>query len=595
MKPLEGSVQLSRQDRQVWLERLIPWALWGAAVLLLTLNLGGVPLRDWDEGTVAQVAREIWRSHLSSEGSLTWLFPTLWGEPYFNKPPLVHNLMAIAFSLGGLNEWTARLPSALLTASSVPLLYAVGREIFVRQSAAILSACVYLTLLPVVRLGRLAMLEGAVLFFVLGMVWCLLRSRRDTRYALGVGLMLAGVSLTKGVMLGGLFGAIALLFLAWDTPRLLTQPYLWLGFSLGSLPVVGWYGAQLWHYGIAFWHENLVEQSLQRIGNAVENNSGPPWYYLLEVLKYSWPWLLFLPLALRNAWNNRGLGWAKLVLVWGGGYFLIVSVMVTKLPWYILPIYPALALALGVQLADLWGRGLHVGRCQLHISRFSSGWGWSLLVLAGLAAAAGAYLAFGQEPGDLRSATVVWFLGVTFFATAMLVWRQNPRFIVVLLWGTYLGLGLFFLSPHWVWELGEDYPVRPVADLVRRETPAGEKLYTSDRHRRPSLEFYSDRPILPAPTDRLQVLWQNAADIYLLLDAETLPTWRSRQPEILGKAEGWTLVHKVQDTPFPPSAEPETPANPAPTEPEAPAPSPPTPSQPLDPQVVHLPRPVSSP
>ncbi len=55
-----------------------------ASVLLFGVNLGNLPLRDWDEGTVAQVAREIWRA---PDGSLTWLYPTINNVPYLNKPP----------------------------------------------------------------------------------------------------------------------------------------------------------------------------------------------------------------------------------------------------------------------------------------------------------------------------------------------------------------------------------------------------------------------------------------------------------------------------------------------------------------------------
>ncbi|NJL22484.1 MAG: phospholipid carrier-dependent glycosyltransferase, partial [Leptolyngbyaceae cyanobacterium SM1_3_5] len=107
-----------------------------------------LPLRDWDEGLVAQVAREIARSTDS------WLFPSIAGQPYLNKPPLVHVLIANAFHLGGVNEWTARLPGAILTAFSVPLLYGLGRELFHRRTPAAFAALVYLTWLPVVRQGR---------------------------------------------------------------------------------------------------------------------------------------------------------------------------------------------------------------------------------------------------------------------------------------------------------------------------------------------------------------------------------------------------------------------------------------------------------
>lgn len=142
-----------------WIDILWILGLLLAAVILFSINLGGLPLRDWDEGTVAQVAREIWRSPANSQ---RWLYPTLNGEPYLNKPPLMHILIAFAYAIGGVNEWTSRLPGALLTAISVPLLYGIGREIFVQRPPAVFSALVYLTLLPVVRHGRLAMLDGAV-------------------------------------------------------------------------------------------------------------------------------------------------------------------------------------------------------------------------------------------------------------------------------------------------------------------------------------------------------------------------------------------------------------------------------------------------
>ena len=94
-------------------------------------------------------------------------------------------------------------------------------------------------------------------------------------------------------MMGLLLGAIALLFLAWDTPRLLTSVYLWLGVICGSIPVIAWYAAQWLHYREAFITTGIFEQSLERIWTPVEGNLGPPWYYLWELLKNGWSWLLF--------------------------------------------------------------------------------------------------------------------------------------------------------------------------------------------------------------------------------------------------------------------------------------------------------------
>ncbi|MFW6263966.1 MAG: phospholipid carrier-dependent glycosyltransferase, partial [Cyanobacteriota bacterium] len=63
-------------SRDSWIEWLWILGLFAVALLLFTTALGTVALRDWDEGTVAQVAKEIWQA---PPGSFRWLFPTQWG------------------------------------------------------------------------------------------------------------------------------------------------------------------------------------------------------------------------------------------------------------------------------------------------------------------------------------------------------------------------------------------------------------------------------------------------------------------------------------------------------------------------------------
>ena len=167
--------QYRRMDKRI--DRIWIVVLLVASVIIFTINLGDLPLRDWDEGTVAQVARELGRA---PNGEMRWLFPTLGGEPYHNKPPLIHLMISWAYKLGGVNEWTTRLPGAILTAISVPFLYSIGREIFHQRICAIYSALVFLTMLPVVRHGRLAMLDGAAVCFFTIMLLCVLRSDRKS-------------------------------------------------------------------------------------------------------------------------------------------------------------------------------------------------------------------------------------------------------------------------------------------------------------------------------------------------------------------------------------------------------------------------------
>jgi 4-amino-4-deoxy-L-arabinose transferase-like glycosyltransferase len=300
---------------------------------------------------------------------------------------------------------------------------------------------IYLTLLPVVHYGRLAVVDGTALSFVMLVMWCLVRSRRDFRWALGIGMGLGLICLTKGVLLGLLIAAIALLYLAWDAPRLLTSVYWWLGLLLGSVPGVAWYVAGVVQYGQTFITTGIINQSLQHLWMPVDNRTSPPWYYLVEILKFSAPWLLVFPYGLRLAWENRNWGWAKLVLVWAGAYLLAISTMVTKMPEYVLPVYPALALAGGAQLAELWNWPRYKA-----YPRF-----WSVgLILLALGAIAGSVY-FGIMGAAGHSLSVIFVaVGITMTVAAVLIARRDLQFILILFWGSYVSLLLLMTSPHWL-------------------------------------------------------------------------------------------------------------------------------------------------
>jgi hypothetical protein len=104
----------------------------------------------------------------------------------------------------------------------------------------------------------------------------------------------------------------------------------------------------------------------------------------------------------------------------------------------------------------------------------------------------------------------------------------------------YLTLGLLMISKSWVWELNEAFPVKPVAALIRENTDAGAVVYTSFGYRRPSLDFYSDRSVIPADTATLQKLWSSQP--YLLVDRSTLAALQLPNSVSLGSAEGFTLI-----------------------------------------------------
>ncbi len=436
----EGSfvwTDLEKQHRVVEkkIDRLWLLVLLLAAVILFTINLGGLPFQKGDETIVAQVAREIWQAPADS---MRWLYPTLGGKPYHHTPPLMHWLIAGTYSLGGVNEWTTRLPTAILTAISVPLLYCIAREIFRQRGVAIYSSLIYLTMLPVVCYGRLAILYGPVVSLLILMMWFVLRSRRDLRYCLGIGISLGLICLIQGIT-GIYLGAIVLVFLYWDTPRLLTCYYFWMGIFIGCLPVLCWYGFELFHYGYPLRLD--INTTINGTNNSI-GNSQPPWYYLLEICKWTWPWLIFLPQIIRITWENHNLSWAKLIIVWFGVYLLIISLISVKLLWYILPIYPSLALAIGFGLTEMSNVPL--------FSSYPRAWVTSLAILAVVASAGSIY--FSWRTVDTVELQII-FAAVTLTMTlaAILLERGDKQFLKILIWGTYVSLFLFMRSNYWLW------------------------------------------------------------------------------------------------------------------------------------------------
>ena len=514
---------LSVKKEWFWFSGLL-----AAAVFIFGIDLGEVPLRDWDEGIVAQVAREIWRS---PEGLSSWIYPKIGDGPYFNKPPLVHSSIALTYSFAPVNEWTTRFPPAMLAALAVPFLYGIGREIFPHRSSAILAALVYLTLLPAVRHGRLAMLDGAVVSFYLLMLWFVLRARKNPRASLGAGIGLGLICLTKGIMLGLLLGAIAVLFLFWDAPQLLRSPYFWIGILVGIVPALAWYLLQYLRYGQQFISVNLVDQSANRIWTSLGNHVGQIWYYLLEILKYSWPWLPFSLGGLHSAWKNRPQSWAKLVLVGSGFYLAAISLMATKLPWYVLPVYPALALAAGARLGPIWQGQI---RCHLPLESVILAISAILLWIGSI------YFGFFALEADLQ--LVLGATASTLTLATVTLLRHSRHFIVIFVAGMYLSLLLFFHSDHWVWELGEAYPVKPVAASIKRATIPSQIIYTSYPYYRPSLNFYSDRTVIPLRENELKTRWLEGESPHLLIEPSLVESLQLNGVKVLATADGWLLI-----------------------------------------------------
>jgi 4-amino-4-deoxy-L-arabinose transferase-like glycosyltransferase len=517
------------------------------AIILYTICLGNMPLRDWDEGYYGIVARDMVENN-------NWLFLTYLDEPFLLKPPLMIWLVAISYKLGGINEFTSRFPVAFITALGVPLIYLIGNIIFNegngisqrrkdakesfgndlplfclenRQYISLFTALVYLTLLPVVRHGRLAMMDGIIVTFFLFSIYCVLKSKTNQYYGIGVGLGLGCIALTKGVLVLLLGFIIKLFVLVNREYKLLKNVYLWLGIILGLMAVFSWYWLQYQQYGDTFINVHFKSQSFDRLSTAVEGNKGSIFYYVIELLKYTIPWLLFLPQGLILAWQNKDKPWGNLILIGFTVYLVTISLMGTKLPWYIMPIYPFFTLAVGVKLAQLYQQEIYPN--WLKFVFYSLGG----LMLGGI-------VYFVLSDPQIPLILMAILLSLTFILSAYYIQVKNKKFIPTLFIGLYLSFGLFFTSNSWNWEFNENFNAKTVGLLINHNTPEKTIIYTSFSYSRPSVDFYSDRPVIPANINQLQELGKS--ENYLLINAEILPQLNLINYENLGTAENFILI-----------------------------------------------------
>ena len=227
--------------------------------------------------------------------------------------------------------------------------------------------------------------------------------------------------------------------------------------------------------------------------------------------------------------------WAKLTLTWSGIYLLAISLMATKLPWYVIPLYPALSWLIGANLAKIW---------QLRPDSSSQVSKFFLCLLALISWGGSIFFSVFSANVDRDLQLAVVMIAVTLTTATMLLRKQSRYFIITLFVGLYISFLSFFNSQHWVWELGEAYPVKPVAAMINQATTAKQVVFTSYPYHRPSLNFYSDRVIIPLSTQDLKQYWLQDKNVYFLLEATTSQQLNLQQSQVLETVGEWQLITK---------------------------------------------------
>lgn len=330
-----------------------------AAVLLLALLalFVGVdnmqrPLAHPDEGRYSEISRE-----MAASGD--WVTPRLNGIKYFEKPPLQYWASAAAFTLLGEGELTARLYTALC---GLLALFAVGftaRRLAGDDSAllavgVLLSSPYFLGLAGVVTLdmGLTAWTTVAVCAFLLAAAGPE-GGRRRWMLVAWAGMALAVLS--KG-LIGIVFPAAAIFLhcLVNRDWRLLARLEWLRGTTLFLAITAPWF-VLVSFANPEFPHFFFVHEHFERFLTRSHRREEPWWYFWPILLVGFLPWMFAVATAAAEGWRREAAGgpfpWRRFALLWTASVMVFFSASGSKLPAYILPVFPVFALVLGDWLA----------------------------------------------------------------------------------------------------------------------------------------------------------------------------------------------------------------------------------------------------
>ncbi|HJZ57076.1 MAG TPA: glycosyltransferase family 39 protein [Gemmataceae bacterium] len=330
-------------DSRIRAGSLLILLLLPAALLYPTL---GFHLLEPDEGRYAQIPKEMLRSG-------EWVVPTLQGEPYLDKPPLMYWLVALSYRLLGVSPQTARLVPALCVHLTILAVYLLGRR-SIGERAAFWAAALLAVAPGFVGIARLLLLDGLLVLCITLSVMCGFEAVRTGKLKLGWWLASATAS-GLGFLTKGPISEVLLFVPLWAFGYLhaTTARVRWFHYVLFFAVVIGvnvpWYAAMylrepefLKHF---FWEHNVM-----RFAQPFDHLQ-PIWYYAPILLGGLLPGTIlfvgYFAKLLRGGdaavRSPAGGFW----LLAGGWCVFFFSCSGSKLPTYILPAYPFLCLTLG--------------------------------------------------------------------------------------------------------------------------------------------------------------------------------------------------------------------------------------------------------
>ena len=336
------------------------WRTLHFAVLALVVAVwfGSLELRGLfapDEGRYAEIPRE-----MLAAGD--WITPRLNDLKYFEKPPLQYWMTALSFRLFGEDEWTARLPAAMAGFFAMLLVGYTGYRLWGMRTGA-LAATVLLSSWGYFLAGQFLTLDMTLTgCLALSLCSFLLANTeqdvsRSKRWMLAAWTGMALAVMAKGLVGILLPGLTLLAYLALTRdPVLLKRLNPVAGGALFLLITLPWFVA-VQIRNPEFFNFFFIREHFQRFLETEHHRPGAWWYYVPIMIVGLLPWT---PALIKEAFDwyrerrIRASGFSPTLFcaVWAGTIVLFFSASQSKLPAYILPALPAVALVLAKRIQN---------------------------------------------------------------------------------------------------------------------------------------------------------------------------------------------------------------------------------------------------
>jgi len=340
------------------------WLLLLLTAFTFFILLGSRALNEPDEGRYSEIAREMIETG-------DWVVPHLWYLPHLDKPPMTYWLVAVSMKLFGQNEWAARLPLALAGIGGVCAVWLLGCSVGGRRvgfwSALILqTSLLYFVLARMLTTDMFLTLFNTWAVYFFWRSWQSLKSEVGGRKSEFFGWHLAGwVAITLGFLTKGpialaipLVTLAALVIFRWKSfaSKKILSGGVVAGLVLFLVLSLPWFLAVFRRVPEALNYMTVYQAAGSLLGTTIKDRKGSLFYFFGVLAVGLLPWTFLLGWLWRRAywrgWDSKSKdGWILLntMAIFA---FALFSFSQAKLPAYILPIFPALAVMLAWRLPD---------------------------------------------------------------------------------------------------------------------------------------------------------------------------------------------------------------------------------------------------